>query len=248
MHHLLGSQGFAAARVLRFVANTRRYVYRVTTPQRGQPIVRPRSLNKAQVSYLAASCTFSSGRSLKVDVLVDRLCVSHLEVPHCPLQIVFFGTGFSLLHLDIPGCRLMVRNWRTPCSSHGPTLAARKSPVWSRITPRAECIAYHARPTNPSPASFIQSRTRTTKLPSRACVTLLAKRRALSLERSLECARSEGTSGMSHSAFKRRRCPFIWRKPCGCLPGQQYQACAKPPRAGFSCSLRATRTDHCPQC
>ena len=101
--------------------------------QRGQPIVRPCSLTRASVTYqrfcvAAGSGALSPGAS-------STLTFGLVRVPHCrstgnspgPTAIEVFGlelngspeslSTYSRLHLADSGCRLMVRNLRTPCSS-----------------------------------------------------------------------------------------------------------------------------------
>ena len=101
--------------------------------QRGQPTVRPCSLTRASVTYkrfcvAAGSGALSPGASSTLTFGLARVlhCRSTGSSP-CPTAIEVFGLGlngspeslstYSRLHLADSGCRLMVRNLRTPCSS-----------------------------------------------------------------------------------------------------------------------------------
>ena len=80
VRRLLASYGFAARGFLRFVASTRRCVFRVRSRE---PIVRQCCLTKGSVRYQrlrpAVFRAFSSDALTQVDVLVDCRCAAHLE-------------------------------------------------------------------------------------------------------------------------------------------------------------------------
>ena len=135
MAHLLqpASYGSVAAVFLQSLHGTQHCVCRFRSSNAGQPIVRPCSLTGASVTYqrfcvAAGSGAVSPGAS-------STLTFGLVRVPHCrstghspgPTDIEVFGLGsngspeslstYSRLHLADSGCRLMVRNLRTPCSS-----------------------------------------------------------------------------------------------------------------------------------
>ena len=125
--------------------------------QRGQPIVRPCSLTRASVTHQRFCVAAGSGALFPG--AASTLTFGLVRVPHCrstgnspgPTTIEVFGlelngspeslSTYSRLHLADSGCRLMVRNLRTPRAR--------------RRTSALPCFLSF--PTRPAPASSLRT-------------------------------------------------------------------------------------------